>query len=148
MLTTSMAQLSVMSGGYHRIRSAQPCVLAQVHCPDTGKLLCAVCSGSSELVQHCEPLTCALPRTGMVHTHKKNISVQVAKRVAPLEFCAAPMVKHSHPPHPDEACGSAQEVSAASQELLERTSTSYEPMSRVLSASLGQIQVSGCKASQ
>ena len=79
---------------------------------------------------------------------RKKISVQVAKRVAPLEFCAAPMVKHSHPPHPDEACGSAQEVSAASQELLERTSTSYEPMSRVLSASLGQIQVSGCKASQ
>ena len=75
------------------------------------------------------------------------MSVQVAKRVAPLELCAAPAVKHSRPSHPGDAGGSAEEVAGASQEVLERTSITYEPMSRIVSASLGQIQVLNCVAS-
>ena len=75
------------------------------------------------------------------------MGVQVAKRDAPLEFCAAPAVKHSRPSQTGDAGGFAQEVSGASQDMLERTSLTSDPISRMFSASLGQIQVCNGMAS-
>ena len=82
-----------------------------------------------------------------LHKHLPHMRVQVAKRDAPLEFCAAPAVKHSRPSYPGDAGGFAQEVPGASQDVLERISLTSDPMSRILSASLGQIQVCGGTAS-